>query len=112
DYGFRVLIAPSFADIFYNNCFKNGILPVRLPEEQVDALFRRTVATPGYELTIDLEQCTVTGDGDLTSPIEIDPRRRHCLLEGLDDIGITLQHEDKIAAFERQHRIWGFATPQ
>lgn len=112
DYGFRVLIAPSFADIFYNNCFKNGILPVRLPEEQVDELFRRTEATPGYELTIDLEQCTVTDDDDLTFSFEIDPFRRHCLLEGLDDIGITLQHEDKIAAFERQHRIWGFATPQ
>src|SRR5690606_22116113 len=88
------------------------ILPVRLPEEQVDELFRRTEATPGYELTIDLEQCTVTDDDDLTFSFEIDPFRRHCLLEGLDDIGITLQHEDKITAFERQHRIWGFATPQ
>ena len=112
DYGFRVLIAPSFADIFYNNCFKNGILPVRLPEEQVDELFRRTEATPGYELTIDLEQCTVTDDDDLTFSFEIDPFRRHCLLEGLDDIGITLQHADKIEAFEKEHRIYGFATPQ
>lgn len=112
DYGFRVLIAPSFADIFYNNCFKNGILPVRLSEEDVEELFQRTYATPGYELTIDLEACTITDDSGLQLSFEVEPFRRHCLLEGLDDIGITLQHADKIAAFEKEHRIYGFATPQ
>lgn len=112
DYGFRVLIAPSFADIFYNNCFKNGILPVRLSEEDVEELFQRTYATPGYELTIDLEACTITDDAGLQLSFEVEPFRRHCLLEGLDDIGITMQHADKIAAFEKEHRIYGFATPQ
>lgn len=111
DYGFRVLIAPSFADIFYNNCFKNGILPVRLSEEDVEELFQRTYATPGYELTIDLEACTITDDAGLQLSFEVEPFRRHCLLEGLDDIGITMQHADKIAAFEKEHRIYGFATP-
>ncbi len=101
DYGFRVLIAPSFADIFYNNCFKNGLLPVRLPEAQVEELFRRTEATPGYRLTIDLEECTVADDAGLKLSFEVEPFRRHCLLEGLDDIGITLQHADKIEAFEK-----------
>src|SRR5690606_36639621 len=105
DYGFRVLIAPSFADIFYNNCFKNGLLPVRLPESQVEELFRRTEATPGYRLTIDLEECTVADDSGLKLSFAVEPFRRHCLLEGLDDIGITLQHADKIEAFEKEHRI-------
>ncbi|MBO8141688.1 MAG: 3-isopropylmalate dehydratase small subunit [Firmicutes bacterium] len=107
DYGFRVIIAPSFADIFYNNCFQNGILPVRLPEEAVDELFRRTEAQEGYRLTVDLEQCQVRDDAGLAFSFEIDPFRRHCLLEGLDDIGITLQYEDKIQEFERNHRIFG-----
>lgn len=112
DYGFRVLIAPSFADIFYNNCFKNGILPVRLSEADVDELFRRTEATPGYQLTVDLEACTVTDEHGLQLSFDVEPFRRECLLEGLDDIGITLQHADKIAAFEKAHRIYGFATSQ
>lgn len=112
DYGFRVIIAPSFADIFYNNCFQNGILPVRLPEEQVDELFRRTWSQPGYRLTVDLEACQVRDDAGLALPFDIDPFRRHCLLEGLDDIGITLQHEDKIRAFEQHHRIYGMAGAQ
>ncbi|MFO7311374.1 MAG: 3-isopropylmalate dehydratase small subunit [Bacillota bacterium] len=112
DYGFRVIIAPSFADIFYNNCFKNGILPVRLPEDQVDELFRRTLAQPGYRLTVDLEQCQVRDDAGVVFPFEIDPFRRHCLLEGLDDIGLTLQYEDKIRAFEARHRIYGLPAAQ
>lgn len=102
DYGFKVLIAPSFADIFYNNCFKNGILPIVLPRADVDELFRRTKATEGYTLTVDLEACTVVDDAGLELSFEIDPFRRQCLLEGLDDIGITLQHEEKITEFERR----------
>jgi 3-isopropylmalate/(R)-2-methylmalate dehydratase small subunit len=103
DYGFRVLVAPSFADIFYNNCFKNGMLPIRLSEEQVDDLFARAAKYPNYELTADLESCLLTDAHGLSLPIEVDPFRRHSLLEGLDDIGLTLQHEDKITAFERAH---------
>jgi 3-isopropylmalate/(R)-2-methylmalate dehydratase small subunit len=99
DYGFRVVIAPSFADIFYNNCFKNGMLPIRFDEAVVDDLFRRA-ARPGYRLHVDLESCTVTDDAGLKLPFEVDSSRRHCLLHGLDDIGLTLAHEDKIAAFE------------
>jgi 3-isopropylmalate/(R)-2-methylmalate dehydratase small subunit len=103
DYGFRVLIAPSFADIFYNNCFKNGILPIRLSDEQVDELFRRAAATPGYQLTADLESCTLSDNAGLSWTFEVEPFRRNCLLNGLDDIGLTLEHEDKITAFERTH---------
>lgn len=103
DYGFRVLVAPSFADIFYNNCFKNGLLPVRLAETEVDELFRRCAATPGYRLTADLEACTLADEAGLTMHFEIDPFRRQCLLEGLDDIALTLQHADKIAAYEAAH---------
>lgn len=103
DYGFKVIIAPSFADIFYNNCFKNGVLPVTLPQEQVEELMARTKAKEGYTLTVDLEQCRIVDGDGLELPFEIDPFRRHCLLEGLDDIGITLQHEDKIAAYEARH---------
>lgn len=110
DYGFRVIIAPSFADIFYNNCFQNGILPVRLTEKQVDELFRRAQAEPGYRLTVDLETCQVRDDAGLVIEFTLDPFRRHCLLEGLDDIGITLQFEDKIRAFEERHRIYGMAA--
>ncbi|TGV00043.1 3-isopropylmalate dehydratase small subunit, partial [Mesorhizobium sp. M00.F.Ca.ET.186.01.1.1] len=100
DYGFRCVIAPSFADIFYNNCFKNGILPIKLSEEQVDELFLRTQSRENYELTIDLEQQVVRDSDGLSYPFEVDPYRRYCLLNGLDDIGITLQYEDKIAAYE------------
>jgi 3-isopropylmalate/(R)-2-methylmalate dehydratase small subunit len=104
DYGFKVLIAPSFADIFYNNCFKNGMLPIRLSEEQVDDLFRRA-AKPGYKLTVDLETCTISDDSGLKIPFDVEPFRRHCLLNGLDDIGLTLEHESKISAYESAHGI-------
>ena len=105
DYGFRVLIAPSFADIFYNNCFKNGVLPVRLDEPTVDDLFNRAAAHRGYELTVDLEKSTITDEHGLSLPFEVDPFRRHCLLNGLDDVALTLEHEDKIAAYEKSHGI-------
>jgi len=100
DYGIRALIAPSYADIFFNNCFKNGVLPIVQPEEVVDDLFSRVAATAGYKLTIDLEACKVTGDDGLSLDFEIDNFRRECLLKGLDDIALTLAHEDKITAFE------------
>jgi 3-isopropylmalate/(R)-2-methylmalate dehydratase small subunit len=105
DYGFRVLIAPSFADIFYNNCFKNGILPIRIADPLVDDLFRRTAMYPGYCLNVDLERCRISDDYGLVITFEVDPIRRHSLLAGLDDIGTTLQHEDKIAAYEAAHGI-------
>jgi 3-isopropylmalate/(R)-2-methylmalate dehydratase small subunit len=101
DYGFRVLIAPSFADIFYNNCFKNGILPIRLPEADVEDLFQRVAAHPGYQLTVDLQGCTITDAFGLAKSFEVDAFRRHCLLNGLDDIGQTLQHDEQITAYER-----------
>jgi 3-isopropylmalate/(R)-2-methylmalate dehydratase small subunit len=104
DYGFQVLIAPSFADIFYNNCFKNGMLPIRLSDAQVDDLFRRA-SQPGYRLTVDLESCTISDDSGLKIPFDVEAHRRHCLLNGLDDIGLTLAHEDKIAAYERTHGV-------
>ena len=101
-YGFRALIAPSYADIFFNNCFKNGILPIVLPEAQVDRLFNEVAAFPGYELTIDLErQAVVLPQGD-ELPFDVQAFRKYCLLNGLDDIGLTLRHKDKIAAFEAQ----------
>ncbi|MCR8995395.1 3-isopropylmalate dehydratase small subunit [Brevibacillus sp. 7WMA2] len=106
DFGFRVIIAPSFADIFYNNCFKNGILPIKLTEQQIEELFTRTEATEGYTLTIDLENQVVEDDRGLSYPFEIDPYRRYCLLHGLDDIGITLQQEDKIMAYEQKMPAW------
>jgi 3-isopropylmalate/(R)-2-methylmalate dehydratase small subunit len=100
DYGFQSIIAPSFADIFYNNCFKNGMLPIRLAENQVEEIFRRANAEPGYELTVDLERQWITDDSGLRFAFEVDPFRRQCLLKGLDDIGLTLQHEDKISEYE------------
>ena len=100
DYGFRVVIAPSFADIFYNNCFKNGMLPIRLPEETIDELFRRA-QKEGYRLTVSLEDCKITDDAGLEIAFEVEGHRRHCLLHGLDDIGQTLAHEKDIAAYER-----------
>ena len=104
DYGFRVVIAPSYADIFFNNCFKNGILPIILPAETVDRLFRETEAQPGYELTVDLAgQKVITPEG-AEFGFDIDPFRKHCLLEGLDDIGLTLQHADEIRAYEERRR--------
>jgi 3-isopropylmalate/(R)-2-methylmalate dehydratase small subunit len=104
DYGFRALIAPSFADIFRNNCFKNGILPVALSERQVDALFRQAEDSSGYRLTVDLESQTVADDDGRQFSFEIDPFRRECLLKGLDDIGLTLCFERDIAAYEETHR--------
>lgn len=103
DYGFRVVIAPSFADIFFNNSFKNGLLPLRLTEDEVQQIFDRVAETPGYELTVDLENCRVTGEQGLSFDFEIDAFRRHSLLEGLDDIALTLQHEQKISSYEQQH---------
>jgi len=105
DYGFRVLIAPSFADIFYNNCFKNGLLPIRLGEAAVEDLFVRTQTQPGYTLTVDLQECTIRDEQGLLLPFEVDGFRRHCLLNGLDDISLTLQQEDKILAYEKAHGI-------
>jgi 3-isopropylmalate/(R)-2-methylmalate dehydratase small subunit len=100
DYGIRAVIAPSFADIFYNNCFKNGLLPIVLSEEQVDELFRRASPPLPYQLTVDLENCTISDDQGLSLSFEIDPSRRHNLRHGLDDIALTLRHEDKIKAYE------------
>jgi len=100
DYGFRVIIAPSFADIFFNNCFKNGILPVRLNEESVQRLFRLVENTPGYRLTVDLEQQTLSDEADLNLSFEIEEFRKEMLLEGLDEIGRTLQMESEIAEYE------------
>ena len=105
DYGFRVIIAPSFADIFYNNCFKNGMLPVRLDETAVQTLFDRVAAHRGYRLTVDLEKCAITDDSGLRVSFEVEPFRRHCLLHGLDDISLTLEHEDRIAAYEAARGI-------
>ena len=105
DWGFRVIVAPSFADIFYNNCFKNGMLPIVLSEEQVEDLFQRAAKHPGYKLTADLETCTLSDDHGLSLQFEVEEFRRHCLLNGLDDIGLTLEHEDKIADYERAHGV-------
>lgn len=102
DYGFKCVIAPSFADIFYNNCFKNGILPIKLSEEQVEELFQRTAAHDGYRLHVDLENKTMTDEYGLHVTFDLDEHRRQFLLQGLDDIGLTLQHEDKIALYEEQ----------
>jgi 3-isopropylmalate/(R)-2-methylmalate dehydratase small subunit len=101
DYGFRAIVAPSFGDIFYNNCFKNGLLPIELTIHEVDRLFADTAAFPGFNLSIDLEQQTVaTPNGSMVFGFEIEPFRKHCLQNGLDDIGLTLAHADEIRAFE------------
>jgi 3-isopropylmalate/(R)-2-methylmalate dehydratase small subunit len=100
DYGFRAMIAPSFGDIFKSNCLQNGILPVALPEETVNVILARAKAEPGYHVTVDLERCLVTDGKGLSVPFDVDPFRRRCLLNGLDDIGLTLQHEADIARFE------------
>jgi 3-isopropylmalate/(R)-2-methylmalate dehydratase small subunit len=104
DYGFRVLIAPSFADIFYNNCFKNGILPITLPDAQMDEFFRRAEANVGYKLTADLPSQTVTDEQGLKFHFDMDDFRKTVLLEGLDDIGMSLKHEPDITAYEQRHR--------
>ncbi|NBS48694.1 MAG: 3-isopropylmalate dehydratase small subunit [Betaproteobacteria bacterium] len=101
-YGFRALIAPSFADIFFNNCFKNGLLPIQLPEAVVAKLFDEVAAFPGYELTIDLERQVVVKPQGEEIAFEVQPFRKYCLLNGFDDIGLTLRQKDKIAAYEAQ----------
>ena len=103
DYGFRAILAPSYADIFYNNCFKNGILPAVLSEEQIEELFRRTESEAGYKLTVDLPDQTVSDGYGLVYKFEIAPSRKEVLLKGLDDIGTSLQHESAIAAYEKSH---------
>jgi 3-isopropylmalate/(R)-2-methylmalate dehydratase small subunit len=103
DYGFRTILAPSYADIFYNNCFKNGILPVTLTNEQMDELFKRAEKMEGYRLTVDLEQQIVTDESGLRYSFEVDPFRRDCLLRGLDDIGLTLVHDPHITNFENKN---------
>jgi len=101
DYGFHAVIAPSYADIFNNNCYKNGLLPIVLPESQVERLFADAFAFPGFKLVIDLErQIVSTTDGGTVFTFEVEPFRKHCLLNGFDDIGLTLQHREAIAAFE------------
>ncbi|GJA52736.1 3-isopropylmalate dehydratase small subunit [Aeromonas caviae] len=105
DYGFKTLIAPSFADIFYGNAINNGMVPVRLKEEEVDALFQLVAAQPGIEIEVDLEANQVRA-GSLTFGFEIDEFRRYCLLNGLDAIGLTLQHEAAISAFEAKQPSW------
>ena len=101
-YGFRALIAPSFADIFFNNCFKNGVLPIVLPEAQVAKLFDEVFAFPGYQLPIDLERQVVVKPDGAELPFDVQPFRKFCLLGGFDDIGLTLRHADKIKAFEAE----------
>ena len=104
DYGFRAIIATSFADIFFNNCFKNGLLPIRLSAEQVDTLFKAVDANVGYKLVIDLEQQTIRAPNGTSYPFEVEAFRKHCLLNGLDDIGLTLQHVEEIKVFETKRR--------
>ena len=112
DYGFKVIIASSFADIFFNNCFKNGMLPIVLSADIVDKLFKQVAAKEGYALNVDLAAQTVTTPNGEAYPFEVDAFRKHCLLNGLDDIGLTMQQQDKIKAFEEKHRQaqpWLFA---
>ncbi|WP_223526732.1 3-isopropylmalate dehydratase small subunit [Pseudomonas sp. BF-B-26] len=104
EYGFRSIIAPSYADIFYNNSFKNGLLPIILTDAEVDELFQLVEANPGYELTVDLQAQTVTRPDGKVYSFELDEFRKHCLVNGLDDIGLTLQDHEAIAAFEAKHR--------
>jgi 3-isopropylmalate/(R)-2-methylmalate dehydratase small subunit len=113
DYGIRCIIAPSFADIFFNNCAKNGILLIVLPDNVVDQLFKETEATPGYKLSVDLEQQTITKPDGSVIKFDVEAARKHKLLNGLDDIGLTLQHADAIKAYEakaRQQSPWLFAA--
>jgi 3-isopropylmalate/(R)-2-methylmalate dehydratase small subunit len=112
DYGFRVIIAPSFADIFFNNCFKNGILPIVLAEAKVDQLFNEVAASEGYQLSVYLDAQVITTPGGETISFEVDAFRKHCLINGLDDIGLTLQHVGDIKAYEekrKQQAPWLFA---
>ncbi len=102
DHGFRTITPPGFADIFFNNCLQNGMLPVVLSEERVRELINRAQSQPGYRATVDLETCTVSDEQGFRATFEIDPFRRHCLLNGLDDIGLTLQREEKVRAYEER----------
>lgn len=104
-YGFRALIAPSFADIFFSNCFKNGLLPIVLPEHEVGRLFDEVAAFTGYELIVDLERQVVVKPDGSALPFEVQPFRKYCLLNGLDDIGLTLRHADEIKAFEAERLL-------
>ena len=103
DYGIRSVIAPSFADIFYNNCFKNGTLPIQLSEQQVEELFQLHASHAQFTLTVDLEQCIVSDGQGFLAPFNVEPFRRHCLLHGLDDISLTLVNEEKISEYELAH---------
>jgi 3-isopropylmalate/(R)-2-methylmalate dehydratase small subunit len=106
DFGFRTVIAPSFADIFYNNCFKNGLLPIQLTESEVDRLFHEVAAFPGFELVVDLDRRVVTSvDGSMRCSFEVDDFRRHCLMNGLDDIGLVLQKADLIREYEARRLL-------
>ena len=104
EYGFRAVLAPSFADIFFNNSFKNGLLPIVLKEQDIDDLFKQAEAEEGYQLTVDLQAQTVARPDGKSYSFEVDAFRKHCLLNGLDDIGLTLQDADAIRAFEEKHR--------
>ncbi len=106
DYGFRAIIAPSFADIFANNCLKNGLLPIALSEGQVGEIMRRASEIDGYQLTIDLQGKTVSDGADCVANFEIGDFQRYCLLKGLDDIGLTLTHEDAITSYEQRRPMW------
>ena len=109
DYGFRVVIAPTFADIFFSNCFQNGMLPIRLDEQDVDELFQRAAAADregkSYRLHVDLDRCTVADDAGFERSFQIDPFRRTCLMEGLDNISLSLKHADRIAEWEAAHGL-------
>jgi 3-isopropylmalate/(R)-2-methylmalate dehydratase small subunit len=112
DYGFRVIIAPSYADIFFNNCFKNGLLPIRLEAHIVDELFKAEAATTGFKLRVDLEQQTIISPSGKIYAFEVETFRKYCLLNGLDDIGLTMQHVDEIKAYEQRRKAeagWLFA---
>jgi 3-isopropylmalate/(R)-2-methylmalate dehydratase small subunit len=112
DYGFKAIVAESFADIFFNNCFKNGLLPIALPAEEIDALFGEVESTPGYRLRVDLSSQTLERPDGKVIAIDVDPFRKECLLEGWDDVGLTLRHADEIRAFEdarKARKPWLFA---
>jgi 3-isopropylmalate/(R)-2-methylmalate dehydratase small subunit len=106
EYGFRAIIAPSFADIFYNNCFQNGVLPVALPEPTVQAILAMAATNPGWSLTVDLEAQTVTSADGISERFEVDAHRRTCMLHGLDNVGLTLLHADAIDSYERERPTW------
>ncbi len=106
DYGIKIVIAPSFADIFYNNCFQNGMLPIVLPEEQLEILMKRVIEHPGTRLKVDVSKQTIEDDGGNVISFQLDPFRKNCLLEGLDDIGITLKLTSEISSFEAKRPSW------